>query len=264
MRYKAGFLGVGAMGGALARAIARRLESGQLAGYDVAMPLLERASSECGLVPLEEATQLSEAEVVFIAVKPQVWVDALQPLYGKVGAQHLIVSLMAGVPTAKLATAVPGARILRLMPNSPALVGEGAIAASAGPGATPDDLAHVKELLCEAGLLVEVPEKLMDAVTGLSGSGPAYVYLMIEALADGGVLCGLDRATSLKLAAQTVLGAASMVLETGEEPAGLKAKVTSPGGTTIEGLAVLEEAAVRGAFLEAVRAATQRSEELGR
>lgn len=264
MRYKAGFLGTGAMGGALARAVSKGLEPGQLAGYDLAKALLDKVAADTGLTPLADPLELSDAEVVFLAVKPQVWKEAVQPLYGKLGAQHLVVSLMAGVPASQLALALPGTRIIRLMPNSPALVGEGAIAAAAGPGSTADDLLLVKALLADAGLVVEVAERHMDAVTGLSGSGPAYVYMVIEALADGGVLCGLDRATSLKLAAQTVLGAARMVLETGEEPATLKAKVTSPGGTTIEGLAVLEESAVRSAFMEAVRAAKQRSEELGR
>jgi pyrroline-5-carboxylate reductase len=155
-------------------------------------------------------------------------------------------------------------RVIRAMPNTPALVGMGAAAYCLGSTATRDDAATAARLLGAVGLAVEVPERLMDAVTGLSGSGPAYVYLVIEALADGGVRSGLPRADALKLAAQTVLGAASMVMETGEHPAVLKDMVTSPGGTTIAGLAELERHGLRAALIDAVTAATRRAAELGK
>ena len=162
------------------------------------------------------------------------------------------------------AAAAQNLRIIRAMPNTPALVGKGAAGYCPGTRATRDDAQTARLLLGAVGLAVEVPERLMDAVTGLSGSGPAYVYLVIEALADGGVRAGLPRADAIRLAAQTVLGAAAMVLETGEHPAVLKDMVTSPGGTTIAGLAELERHGLRSALIEAVSAATRRAIELGK
>ena len=154
--------------------------------------------------------------------------------------------------------------MIRAMPNTPALVGHGAAAYCLGSRATPEDAVTAQALLGAVGLVVQVPEKLMDAVTGLSGSGPAYIYVVIDALADGGVKAGLPRADAVRLAAQTVLGAAAMVLETGEHPAVLKDMVTSPGGTTIAGLAALERHGLRSALIEAVGAATARAAELGK
>ena len=149
------------------------------------------------------------------------------------------------------------------MPNTPALVGQGAAAFSRSRNARDDDASFAARLLGSVGIAIEVPEHLLDAVTGLSGSGPAYVYLAIEALADGGVRCGIPRADSLRLAAQTVLGAATMVLETGQHPGALKDMVASPAGTTIAGIAALEKAGFRSALIEAVSAASARATELG-
>ncbi|MEN9974152.1 MAG: pyrroline-5-carboxylate reductase [Verrucomicrobiota bacterium] len=177
----------------------------------------------------------------------------------------LIISIAAGITLAVLeAAASPALRVIRAMPNTPALVGRGAAGFCLGIRATPEDAATARLLLDSVGVAIEVPERLMDAVTGLSGSGPAYVYLMIEALADGGVLAGLPRADAIRLAAQTVAGAAAMVIETGEHPAVLKDMVTSPGGTTIAGLAVLEAHGVRSALIEAVGTAARRATELGK
>ena len=177
----------------------------------------------------------------------------------------LIISIAAGITLAALeAAASPALRMIRAMPNTPALVGRGAAGFCLGIRATPEDAATARLLLGSVGVAIEVPERLMDAVTGLSGSGPAYVYLMIEALADGGVLAGLPRADAIRLAAQTVAGAAAMVIETGEHPAVLKDMVTSPGGTTIAGLAVLEAHGVRSALIEAVGTAARRATELGK
>jgi pyrroline-5-carboxylate reductase len=155
-------------------------------------------------------------------------------------------------------------RIIRVMPNTPCLVGASASGYSAGPAATSEDCELVEKLFSSVGLAVTVPEKLLDAVTGLSGSGPAFVAVMIEALADGGVKMGLPRSTALQLAAQTVLGTAKMILQTGQHPGQLKDSVASPGGTTIAGLHALETGAVRAAFINAVEAATKRAEELGK
>jgi pyrroline-5-carboxylate reductase len=181
------------------------------------------------------------------------------------GQPRLVISIAAGLTLAALEdSAAENFRIIRAMPNTPALVGQGAAAYCLGTRATAEDSQIAKSLLGAVGIAIEVPERLMDAVTGLSGSGPAYIYLVIEALADGGVRAGIPRVDALRLAAQTVLGAASMVVETGDHPAVLKDMVTSPGGTTIAGLAVLERHGVRSALIEAVSAATQRATELGK
>ena len=155
-------------------------------------------------------------------------------------------------------------RIVRVMPNTPTLVGAGAAGYSAGPAATAEDLATTQKLFASVGIAYQVPESQLDGLTGLSGSGPAFVYVIIEALADAGVRVGLPRETALKLAAQTVLGGAKMVLETGEHPAALKDAVASPGGTTIAGLHALERGALRGTLMNAVEAAANRAAELGR
>jgi pyrroline-5-carboxylate reductase len=213
----------------------------------------------------DAAWLLAAADVIVLAVKPQQAGNALAQLRGFVTDKHLIVSVAAGVSTAAIAEGLTGGgRIVRVMPNTPCLIGQGASAFSAGRGATDDDCNLVDRLLGSVGRAFRVDEKLLDAVTGLSGSGPAFVYLMIEALSDGGVLAGLPRDTAMALAAQTVAGAAAMVLETGEHPGVLKDRVASPAGTTIAGLAVLEDAGVRGALVRAVEAAARRAVELGK
>jgi pyrroline-5-carboxylate reductase len=180
------------------------------------------------------------------------------------GKPRLVISIAAGITLAALEDAAGVQdRVIRAMPNTPALVGKGAAGFCLGTRATREDAAVAKHLLGSTGLAVEVPERLMNAVTGLSGSGPAYIYLVIEALADGGVRMGIPRADAIQLAAQTVLGAAAMVMETGQHPAVLKDMVTSPGGTTIAGLAELERNGLRSALIEAVTAATRRADELG-
>ena len=176
-----------------------------------------------------------------------------------------VLSIAAGVTLVKLESALGGAvPVVRAMPNTPALVGAGAAAISPGSHATDDDLAWAESILTAVGVVVRVPEKLLDAVTGLSGSGPAYVFLVAEALIEAGVLAGLPRDVSTTLTNQTLLGAARLLTETGDGPEALRAAVTSPGGTTAEGLRVLETAGLRSALLEAVMAATERSRELGR
>jgi pyrroline-5-carboxylate reductase len=202
-------------------------------------------------------------EVIILAIKPQQATSVLSTLEQALGSGKLIVSIMAGVRTSFIEEALEnGTRVVRVMPNTPALVGTGATAICAGRNAGIKDLDCVEGIFARTGLVVRVDEKQMDAVTGLSGSGPAYVFTFIEALTDAGVKNGLTRDISARLALQTVLGAARMLAETGEHPAKLRDQVTSPGGTTIAALHVLENGRFRGVVMDAVDAACQRSKEL--
>jgi pyrroline-5-carboxylate reductase len=213
------------------------------------------------------ATNLSavqQADLLVLSVKPLVMDALLEEIAPAVDPRKLVVSIAAGVPIAAIARKLgAGARIVRTMPNTPALVGAGATALARGPHAGEADLAQAVALFEAVGTTVVVEEHLLDAVTGLSGSGPAFVFLAIEALADGGVKVGLPRHVAMALAAQTVVGAGRLVLETGDHPGKLKDQVTSPGGTTIAGVHALESAGFRAALIAAVEAATKRSRELG-
>lgn len=204
-------------------------------------------------------------DIVILAVKPQTCLEALSALDIKSSERKLFISIMAGVPTKTIEAELSKvARVIRVMPNTPALVLEAASAIAPGTNATKEDLSITLEIFNLLGTANSVQEKLLDAVTGLSGSGPAYVFTFIEALSDAGVKNGLPRDVATRLAAQTVYGAAKMVLETGEHSALLKEKVTSPGGTTIAGMHVLEKEGFRGIVMTAVDAATSRSAELGK
>jgi pyrroline-5-carboxylate reductase len=213
----------------------------------------------------DNAKAVAQADLIILAVKPQDVVPTIQGIAPAVNDQQVVISIAAGVPTAKIEAAFGRPmRVVRVMPNTPALVLAGAAGLCAGSRATPEDL-HVARTLFDAlGKTVVVSEALMDTVTGLSGSGPAYIFVLIEALADGGVKMGLTRDAALTLAAQTVYGSAKLLLETGAHPGELKDRVASPAGTTIAGLHVLEERAFRGAVIAAVEGATLRSRELGR
>ncbi len=264
---KLGVIGCGKMGTAF---VAGAVRSGVVAGADVIgidpiKAAREHFSKETNARVAEEISALADCDVVLLCTKPQDACGALENLVGVSKESPLVISIAAGVKLAALEQAAAGrARIVRAMPNTPAAVGKGASGFCMGQLAQEKDKATAKQILGSVGLAVEVPERLMDAVTGLSGSGPAYAYLFIDALADGGVKAGLPRADAIRLAAQTVWGAAAMVLETGEHPAVLKDMVTSPGGTTIAGLAELEKHGLRSALIEAVTAATRRSVELGK
>jgi pyrroline-5-carboxylate reductase len=203
-------------------------------------------------------------DIVVLAVKPQV-LDGVLKEIGKDLPHALVVSVVAGVPIRRILDAGGHqARVVRAMPNTPLLVHEGMTALAIGPDVQDEAAAHVRKIFESVGKVVAVEERLMDAVTGLSGSGPAYVFLVIEALADGGVKMGLPRDIAGLLAAQTVLGAACMVLQTGQHPARLKDQVASPGGTTMAGLHRLEQGGLRATVIDAIEAATKRSQELGR
>jgi pyrroline-5-carboxylate reductase len=266
IRQKIGMIGAGQMATALAQGFLKAglVSAAQLSAADPLADARERFAQATGIGAVAgNAEVAARAAVVFLAVKPQQIDAVLDELRGAL-AGKLVISIAAGVKLARLAERLGGAaRLVRVMPNTPCLVGQGASAFCLGGGATADDAAVVEQLLQAVGTAFRVDEKLMDAVTGLSGSGPAFVYIMIEALSDGGVRMGLPRGIATALAAQTVLGAAQMVLTTGEHPAVLKDRVASPGGTTIAGLKALEDGGLRSAVIAAVEAAARRSAELG-
>jgi len=267
-----GFIGAGQMARALAGGWVRAglVKSAQIRAYDPQPEAAEQFARDLpgALLSPNNDELVRQSDVLFLCVKPQAVSAVLRPLQPSVlkgnaaRSLPLFVSIAAGWPLARLQTELPAARWVRVMPNTPCLIGESASAFAAGEGATPADLALVQELLNGVGRAWNLPEKLLDAVTGLSGSGPAYAFLMIEALADGGVRMGLPREIAVALAAQTLRGAAGMVLQTGEHPGALKDRVASPGGTTIAGLYELEARGVRGALSAAVCAATERAREL--
>ena len=265
---KLGVIGCGKMGTALVEGAIRAgvVKSADVAGCDPFAGSRDAFAKATGAVVKNTAGEIAAASDVFLlSTKPQDIPAALAELAKASGDQpKLVISIAAGLTLAALEAAAPAHfRVVRAMPNTPALVGKGAAGFCLGSRATDADAETTRSLLGSVGLAVQVAEKLMDAVTGLSGSGPAFIYLVIEALADGGVRNGLPRADAIRLAAQTVLGSAAMVMETGEHPAVLKDMVTSPGGTTIAGLAELEKGGLRSSLIEAVTAATRRSAELG-
>ena len=264
---KIGFLGAGKMATALARGFIRAeiVTPKQVVAGAVSAAARDAFTSETGApVATANADVLKFAPVLILAVKPGCVAEVLAEQRGNFTKDHLLISIAAGVTLAKLEAALPaGSRVIRVMPNTPALVGTGASAFALGKSATAADGDLTKKLLSAVGIAFQVKEPLLDAVTGLSGSGPAYVYQFIEALSDGGVAAGLPRDVATKLAAQTVLGSARMVLETGQHPGVLKDMVTSPAGTTIEGVHELEKGGMRATVMSAVRAATEKSKKLG-
>jgi pyrroline-5-carboxylate reductase len=266
---KIGFIGAGQMARALASGFVKAglFDSGQIVASDaVETALADFAQLVPGAQTVADNAQVfAGADVVFLAVKPQHINGVLAEIAPQVTGEPLIVSIAAGVPISRLAAALgKQARLVRVMPNTPCLIGRSASAYCLGPNTTEADAALVEKLLSAVGRSFCLDEKLLDAVTGLSGSGPAFVCVMIEALSDGGVRMGLPRDVARALAAQTVRGTAELILKTGEHPAVLKDRVASPGGTTIAGLEALEAHGFRAALIAAVEAATERSAELGR
>lgn len=263
-----GFLGAGKMATALARGwIASGLITlDRLLASDPLPAARGEFQQLTGVSALaDNAAVVQASNVLVLAVKPQNMPALMREIRPLLNREHLVVSIAAGATLETLeATFAPEQRIIRVMPNTPCLVGAGAAAYSLGHYATPADGQLVQSLMNAVGRAVPLPEHLLDAVTGLSGSGPAFVYLMIEALSDGGVRVGLPREVATLLAAQTVMGAARMVLETNEHTGTLKDRVASPGGTTIAGLHALERGGLRGALMDAVEAATHRASELAR
>ncbi len=260
-----GFIGAGKMATAMIRGMIRvGTPTESISASDPLASIRAALAAETGVATFDtNRAVVAQSDVLVLAVKPQLMAAVLAELRPAIGPEHLVVSIAAGVPLSALAHGLgEGRRIVRVMPNTPALVGEGAAAYCLGPAVRPGDDEIVRGCLEAVGLAYLVPESLLDAVTGLSGSGPAFVYVMIEALADGGVRVGLPRDVAQQLAAQTVLGAAKMVQETGLHPGALKDQVASPAGTTIAGLQALERGGVRSALFDAVEAAYRRSVEL--
>jgi pyrroline-5-carboxylate reductase len=261
------FLGAGAMGEAIARGLlkAEAYKPDEIVLVGVNAGRVQKLADSLGTHGSTDALEaVKEAKVIVVAVKPHIVEKVLAPLREILTTQQTVISVAAGISTARLEACfsqpVP---VVRVMPNTPALVGAGASGICGGTYAKSENIALAKKIFTAVGLAVETEERLIDAVTGLSGSGPAYVFLFIEALADGGVRAGLKRDVALQLAAQTVMGAAQLLLETGEHPGVLKDRVASPGGTTIAAIHALEKGGFRGTVMDAVMASANRAKEMG-
>lgn len=267
MTYKIGFVGAGKMAtamieGVIAKGLYKKDEIIASCRSDATKRRVEQATGIS--VVLDSASVFEKTDFIVLAVKPNQLKDLLVTNSAANSAKKLLVSIAAGVKIHTLESYVPDSKIIRVMPNVCCTVLESASSYTLGTKAGPEDAEKVKEMLDAVGLSIEVPEKDIDAVTGLSGSSPAYMFMIIDALADGGVLMGLTRETALKLAAQTMLGSAKTVLETGRHPDELKDSVCSPGGTTIEGVKVMEEYNVRAAIISAVKASAEKSKLMGK
>ncbi len=266
LKGRIGLAGGGNMGSALLKGMlgSGLVEAGQVV---VAEKLASRASQlqgDLGVATVGACSELGELDVLILAVKPNDVAEAAREAAAGLGPESLVITLAAGVRLATVAQALPqGQPLVRAMPNTPALIGKGVTAICGGPGLEARHLETAAQVFDAVGRVVTVQEKHMDAVTALSGSGPAYVFVIIEALADAGVNQGLDRETAMALAAHTVAGAAQLLIDSGQHPGELKDRVASPGGTTIAGLRELERGGLRGVLFNAIEAATRRSKELG-
>ena len=268
LKEKIGVVGAGKIGAAIMRGIVRAGLAGkdQVMASDVSEQLRDAVVKELDIKATADNGVLCDfAEIIILAVKPQIVDPVAKEIATKLGSKKLLVSVAAGVPIARIeANLAKGAHVVRVMPNIACVVGAGAAGFAGGSHATAVDLEKVGAILNSFGVGMPVEEKYLDAVTGLSGSGPAYVLLFMEALADGGVQVGLAREVALKLAMQTVYGAAKMALESNKHLGELKDEVTSPGGTTIAGLYAMEQKGFHGTVMDAVVNATRRSQELGK
>jgi pyrroline-5-carboxylate reductase len=263
-----GFIGAGNMAEAMIRGLVRggHIAANRVVASGPRRERLDELVASYGIdVSIDNREVAKRCGLVVLSVKPQIMDKVLREIGDQLKSGTLVVSIAAGVDTETIEAAVAeGVRVVRAMPNTPALVGAGATAISAGKLASEADLATAKAMFDAVGITVVLEEIHLDAVTGLSGSGPAYIFLILEALADAGVKVGLSRRNAQRLAAQTVMGSAKMLLETNEHPGQLKDMVTSPGGTAIAGLHTLEEGGLRTTLINAVETATKRSRELGR
>ena len=266
--HSIGFIGAGNMAEAMIRGLVRggHVAADRIAASGPRKDRLEELRAAYGIdVTTHNREVAQRCGLLVLSVKPQIVDKVLREVGDQIKPGTLLVSIAAGIDTETLEAAVPdGVRVIRAMPNTPALVGAGATAISPGKHASEADLATARALFDAVGITVELDESHLDAVTGLSGSGPAYIFLILEALADAGVKVGLSRRNAQRLAAQTVMGSAKMLLDTDEHPGKLKDMVTSPGGTAIAGLHTLEEGGLRTTLINAVETATKRARELGR
>lgn len=267
MMSKLLFIGAGKMATAIAGGLVKAgvFQPSELQAFDVnpaaAADFTDATGVACAVSDC--AGLAAAAERVLLAIKPQTMAGALKGLAPALSGKT-VISIIAGVPLARLAELTGSKKVIRVMPNTPALIGKGAAGIAAAPEVEASERKLAERIFAAVGIVMPVEERNLDAVTALSGSGPAYVFEFIQALADGGVAAGLARNVATELAVQTVIGAAEMVRATGMHPTALKDQVTSPGGTTIRALEVLEEHAFAGTVIRAVRAACARSEELGR
>ena len=261
---KIGCIGTGAMGGAIMRAICKKYDVKNIKVTDKNVELGKAFANETGATFVSTNKEVLDADYIFLAVKPQFLSDVFAEIAGCIPTNAVVISMAAGVKLEKLENWAPKARFVRMMPNVCAQIGQAMTAITFKENIKAEEAATVKEILSSAGKVEQVPEKLMDCVTAVSGSGPAFVFMFIEALADAAVRCGMPRSQAYTYAAQTVYGSAGMVLENGQHPAVLKDMVCSPAGTTIEGVAALEKNNFRNAVIEAVTAACDRSIALGK
>lgn len=257
-------IGTGAMGGAIMRSVCKKYDVKDIKVTDKNTEMGKAFADETGATFVETNKEVLDADYIFLAVKPQFLGDVFAEIAGSISPKSVIISMAAGVKLEKLKNWAPKARFIRMMPNVCAMIGEAMTAVVADETISAEEFKTAQEILSAAGKVEVVPEKLMDCVTAVSGSGPAFVFMFIEALADAAVRCGMPRSQAYTYAAQTVYGSAGMVLETGKNPAVLKDMVCSPAGTTIEGVAALEENGFRNAVIKAVTAACDRSIALGK
>jgi pyrroline-5-carboxylate reductase len=264
---KLAVIGTGAMGASLTKGViaAGLFKPGDVTMSDIDSAKLKVCADTLGVnITKDNSEAVKGADIILLALKPNIMPIALSQISNSLQSGQLLISIAAGVKLQTMESHLPeGSAVIRAMPNTPSMVMAGATAFCRGNSCTDKHAEMGKNFFDAVGVSMEVQEKMLDAVTGLSGSGPAYVYIMIEALSDAGVRVGLTRDVALRLAAQTVMGSALMVIQSGEHPGALKDKVTSPGGTTIAGIDALEKSGFRSALIEAVKAATKRSEELG-
>ncbi|KAF2881080.1 hypothetical protein ILUMI_25082 [Ignelater luminosus] len=272
IKQKLGFIGAGNMANAICEGLVRkgRVAYSQIYVSGPRLQHLESWKTKGAHITTKNGYILDEADVIFLSVKPHILPEAAANMFEtsqpNKATNKLFISILAGVTLESLENILcrlDGTRVVRVMPNTPLMVGEGCVVFCPGQQATEDDIALVKSIFEVSGMCQLVPEAMINGVGALAGSGPAYIYLIIEALSDGAVKMGIPREMATSFAAQTVLGAAKMVLETGKHPGALKDEVCSPGGTTITGIHALERSGVRSAFMDAVECATRRSAELG-
>lgn len=262
MKYIAGFIGAGNMGGALLRSVAAAAGGENVAVFDLSEEKAVKAASLTGASYTSAEDIYKNAKYIFFAVKPNVIEKVMQSASSQIKSKSVVVSMAAGVTVSRIKNAVGSDNVIRIMPNTPASIGEGVILYTASRDVSTDDKKGFLDIMDKSGLVDEIDEKLIDAASALSGCGPAFAYMFIEGLADGAVACGLSREKALLYAKQTLLGSASLALTSGKHPEELKDAVCSPGGTTIEGVLALEKGAFRSDAASAVIAAFEKTEKL--